>query len=80
MALKEQIEEIVGREILVFYADQLAELQGVGKREAMSLIDRNTRVVPITDVLARRDVPKGPLAFVISEFRGGFLIRLLEVV
>jgi len=80
MGLKQQLEEITGQHIAEFYESELIELQaGLSRAEALRLIERRTRVVDMLAILRGEVKPTGHLAFVITEHRGGFLIRLLEI-
>lgn len=78
MGLRQQIEAVLGREIPVRYLSELLEEHDGTPREAFELLDMNSRVVDMPGVLTGRDKPAGPLIFIVSEHRGGFLIQLRE--
>lgn len=78
MGLQQQIEQVLGREIPVRYLDDLLDMRGNDRKEALTLLERNSRVIDLRDVLEGRARPERPLCFVITECRGGFLVQLRE--
>ena len=79
MPLRQQIEAVVGREIPTRYLSEMLEgYEGRSSKEAFELLDMHSQVVSMTGVLTGRDKPAGPLVFIVSEHRGGFLIQLRE--
>lgn len=79
MTLHQQIEAALGRAIPVCYESELLDAHDGTRRDALARLERNARVVDMVAVLRGEVNPDGPIAFVITEHRGGFLIRLLEV-
>lgn len=78
MGLQQQLEAALGQSIPVLYESELLEILGGTRRDALVRLERNGCAVDMLAVLRGEVKPHGPVCFVITEHRGGFLIRLLE--
>jgi hypothetical protein len=79
VTLHQQIEEILGKRIEVVTPEIVSKHFGLTPAEFRERSDRNTRVVDMRAVIRGELKPTGLLFFLVTDFRGGFLITLREM-
>lgn len=78
MSFHQQLEELTGQRIPIYSLLQICRLFGLTPSKADQSMNRYSRVVPIRDLIAGADKPKGPLMLLVRDHREGFLVQLLE--